>query len=206
MTAPPSTLQADALVDAIAQRRDTEVAALRAAAEADAATLLAQARDKARRQRRQAAAALRDTSRQRLRQLQATQEADARAAEAARTVAALALARPLLQAALVTRWQQPAARQAWAKALAAVAGPRLAASGRVLHHPATMPADEVAALAEQLGAAPQADPALEAGLRVDADGAWVDATPAALLADRSQVDALLRAALEGEHGREGTTP
>lgn len=193
-------------MNAIAQRRDAEVGAVRAGAEAEATALLAQARDKARRQRRQAAGALRDAARQRLRQLQATQEAEARAAEAARTVETLARARPLLQAALVARWQQPAARQAWAAALAAVAGPRLAATGRVLHHPATMPADEVAALAAQLGAAPQADPALDAGLRVDADGAWVDATPAALLADRAQVDALLRAALEGEHGLEGTTP
>lgn len=194
----PSRLQADALVAQIERQRDARVAEIRAAAEADAAALQAQAQDKDVRERRRAAATLRDDARLRLRQLQAGFEAEARRAASDQARQTLARAVPRLAPALAARWQDTAARQVWCTAAAAVAAARLKPEARTLRHPARLPADEVAGLAATLQARAEADPTLDAGLHISADGGWVDASPAALLADDDRVAALLRAALEGD--------
>ncbi len=194
----PATLQADALVAEIERQRDAQVDALRGAAEAEAAALRSQANDKALRERRRAAAEARDAARRRLQQLQAGFAADARRAAAETARAALARAEPRLAPALRSRWQDAALRQAWCARAVAVAKDRLAPTGLVLRYPADLPTDEAAALAAALQATPEADPRLDAGLHVSADGAWVDVTPTALLADSGRVAALLRAALEGD--------
>lgn len=193
----PSRLQAEALVAEIERQRDAQLAALREAADTDARALTAQAHDKARRERRRAAATLRDDARHQLRQLQAGLEVDARRAASDQARQALSRALPRLAPALAARWQDAAARQAWCAAAVAVAAARLQPGARTLRHPADLPADVLAWLASALQARTEADPALDAGLHVGADGAWVDATPVALLADADRVAALLRAALQG---------
>jgi hypothetical protein len=194
----PAQLQADALVAEIERQRDVQVKALLAAADTDAQALTAQAQDKARRERQRAAATLRNDARHQLRQLQASLEGEARRAASDQARQALARALPRLAPALAARWRDGPARQGWCTATADMAAARLQPGARTLRHPAEMPADEVAALASALQAQAEADPTLDAGLHVSADGAWVDATPAALLADADRVAALLRAALEGD--------
>ena len=50
------------------------------------------------------------------------------------------------------------------------------------------------------GATLEADPSLQVGLVIEADGVRLDSTPRALLADRDFVEAALLAALPADHG------
>jgi DNA repair exonuclease SbcCD ATPase subunit len=189
-------LQADRLVQEIQRQVDSRRQALLDAADREAAEIRARAQEKARRELRRATAELRAAGRQRLQQLEAEIESAARRQAADQAQQALAAAWPQLPAALAARWQDPAARARWVDALATLAATRLAAAGRRLRHPVAWPAGEAGAIGDRLQAELQADPTLAAGLVVEADGAWVDGTPGALLADRARVEAVLRALLE----------
>jgi vacuolar-type H+-ATPase subunit H len=196
----PAERQADALVSEIERQVEGRRRELLDAAAREATEIRARALDKARRQLRRTAQELLAAARRRLQQVDAEIESAARRRAADQARRALEHAWPQLPAALAARWQDPAARAAWVDAQAALAQRRLAAAGRVVLHPAAWPDPEAAALAQRLQAdgAPrlQRDPTLAAGLRIEADGAWVDGRPEALLADRARVEAMLRALLE----------
>lgn len=188
----PASLQAQALQQALQQQAEARCRALLDAAAGEAAAIRARAHEKAGQQLRRATAELRAAARAGLRQAEAEVESARRQAQTRQARQALDEAWPQLPEALRRRWQEPAARAAWIAALVELARARLHGSTlRVRHPPATEPP---AWPGTSLEGVP--DPALEAGLVIEADGAWVDGSPAALLADRAQVEAMLRAQLE----------
>ena len=107
---------------------------------------------------------------------------------------------PRLAPAIERRWDEAPSRARWIGAQVALARRRRAAPPWTLRHP---PGDGVAAnvraalaRAGLAGVVLQADPALRAGLVIEADAATLDSTPAALLADRAAVEAELLARLD----------
>lgn len=206
MSAPDSSstaqLQADALVEEIrlkvaAQRRELLDAAGRECDE-----IRDRAKVKARRQLRRAIEELRALERQRRQQVRAELETAARHRASTRALEALSAAWPRLSAALSRRWSDADARSRWLDAQLALAQSRLPAGAWVLRHPAHWGADESAALRALLAARGVADARLEpdsevdVGLVIEADGARLDSTSRALLADRGFVEAALLAALD----------
>ena len=210
MSAPASTPvappQADALIDEIARQVAAQRQAILDAAEREAGEIRARARDKARRQVRRAIAELRAAERQRTRQVRAELETRARHHASAQALDLLAAARPVLDAAIARRWRDAAARGRWLDAQLALAQARLPRAAWVLRHPAGWTDAERDALRVLLaargvsGATLEADPSLQVGLVIEADGVRLDSTPQALLADRNFVEAALLAALPADHG------
>lgn len=197
----PAELQADALVQQIHQQVAAQQRAILDEARREAEEVARRAQDKARRQAQRASEELRAQSRRRLRQLQAELETAGRRQASAQAQQALALAWPQLADALQRRWQDSTAREHWVAAQLALARRRLAPSGWVVHHPGVASEAEIRALQAALqaagmaGATLRADPQLSAGLVIEADGARLDSSPPALLADRALVEAALLAAL-----------
>jgi len=210
--ASPSTaqLQADALADEIQRRVAAQRRELLDAAAREADEIRARARVKARRQMRRAIGELRAAGRQRTQQLLAALETAARQQASQRALDALAAAWPRLSDALARRWNDADARSRWLNAQLALARSRLPAARWVLRHPAKWSAaerDALRALLEARGvtdARMQADDRVGVGLVIEADGARLDSTPQALLADRGFVEAALLAALES--GPTGARP
>lgn len=197
----PIELQADALVDEIERQVALRERELLDAAAAEAAAIRLRARQKARRQLQRAVEDMRTTGQQRLRQLHATLETARRRRAARHALDALALVWPRLDQAIEQRWNEPRTRSVWMSAQLALARSRWPAQAWVLRHPAAWRDDEVAALRAALRThAPGevtllADASLHAGLVVEVDGARLDSTPRALLADRARVESALLAAL-----------
>jgi len=159
---------------------------------------------------RRAVAELRAIERERMQQVRAELETAARRQSSARALGALAAAWPKLGAALADRWDDADARKLWVDAQLSLAQARLPPAGWVLRHPACWLDADCDALRARLtahGVADArlvADEALTVGLVVEVDGARLDSTPQALLADRPYVEAALLAALGAnppeEHG------
>lgn len=206
MSAPDSSstaqLQADALVEEIrlkvaAQRRE-----LLDAAGHECDEIRDRAKVKARRQLRRAIEELRALERQRRQQVRAELETAARHRASTRALEALSAAWPRLSDALARRWSDADARSRWLDAQLALAQSRLPAGVWVLRHPAHWGADEAAALRALLAARGiadarvQPDSEVDVGLVIEADGARLDSTSRALLADRGFVEAALLAALD----------
>lgn len=206
MSAPDSSstarLQADALVEEIrlqvaAQRRE-----LLDVAERECDEIRDRAKVKARRQLRRAIEELRALEHQRQQQVRAELQTAARHRASTQALEALAAGWPRLPDALARRWRDAGARKRWLDAQLALAQSRLPAAGWVLRHPADWGADDAAALRALLAARGIADARLQpdsevdAGLVIEADGARLDSTPRALLADRGFVEAALLAALD----------
>jgi len=205
--APVTTLsvadvQAEGLIAQIDLQVAQERAALLARAAAQADAIRHGARTQARVHLRRAIAEMRATQQQRTQQTKAELETAGRRQATLRARQALTLAWPALSAAIVQRWQDPAARIAWVAALMNQAAARLPPTGWVVRHPAAWSAAETADLQARLplhgAVAPRllADERLGAGLVIEVGGARLDGTPPALLADRLRVEAALLAALE----------
>lgn len=109
---------------------------------------------------------------------------------------------------LTRRWQDPAARRAWVDGALTTAQRRLVARSWRVHHPELLDVAarrQAAAAVQALDAAIAiewvADAALTEGVRIEAEGACVDATSCGLLAQRGQVEGLLLAAIEAASRR-----
>jgi hypothetical protein len=106
-----------------------------------------------------------------------------------------------LDAALMDRWLDAAARRQWIARVVRNARARLPRERWEIRHSPSWPASEqrelAAELAPELGAAPvfRAEPGIRAGLRVRAGTALQDGTLDGLLADRVVIEALLLAEL-----------
>lgn len=108
---------------------------------------------------------------------------------------------PMLVHAVAERWNDPAARRVWAVRLADEALRRLRPGPWIVEHPQDWPEVEHAALLDRLP--PEARAAVtfrpcsdvDAGLRIRAGGATLDATPERLLADKPAVQAFLLAGI-----------
>jgi hypothetical protein len=195
----PAAVQADALIAEIeakvaAARRDLLQAAAREAAE-----IRRRARAKARRQMRRAVEEMRAHAQRQWQQLRAELQTEEQRRNAARALATLAAAWPELERALERRWLDPQARRRWTEALLALARARLRGARWTIQHPRDFDAARLEPLLPpQVSAVLGADAELHAGLAIEADGARLDGTPAALLADRAAVEAELLAELLAE--------
>ena len=194
--------QAQALIDDIGRQVAEQRGVLQDAAEREADQIRQRARTKARERLRRAIAAMRALERARTQQVLAEIETAGRRQASVRAQQALALAWPQLAAAIERRWHDPHARADWIAAQLAMASARLPAPGWVVRHPASAGQADAAALRAALrgagvaAATLLADAALPAGLVIEVGGARLDSTPAALLAQRPQVEAALLATLE----------
>lgn len=198
------TDRAEALIARIEAETGEERTRIMAEAEAEAAAIVkaahARARDRVHGEieglRRNRSEALRhetarlDTARRQLRQREARAEIEA--------------GLPALEAAFAALWADGETRMAWVRAALAMARARFAPGAWTLEHPKTLTDEETAAIAKEIaeasGHAPElvADPDLVAGVRLRAGGAWIDATPGALMADREAVGAALLAEVARE--------
>jgi hypothetical protein len=206
MTTPNKTVAADMQAQALIAEIERQAAVQRqqlldiAAREGD--DIRQRARIKARRQMHRAVDELRITERQRTQQVRAELETAARAQASMRQRELLAAAWPRLVDAIERRWHEPVARAQWIDEQIALAHSRLPALGWVLRHPASCDDGQIAALRERLRAhglndvTLQAEAGQRAGLVIVADGARLDSTPPALLADRARAEAALLAAFE----------
>lgn len=114
----------------------------------------------------------------------------------------LARARHRLDAALLARWTQAGSRRQWLVHLLDQARQRLPATTWVIDHPAGWDTTELDpwqdVIRTRSGSAPQlrVDPALRAGVRIQAGGACLDGSLEGLLADERAIQAQLLARLE----------
>jgi hypothetical protein len=205
-----STAQSAALLQEIEQQTSDECKAQVAAAEQQAQALIAQAHAAARRRVHEAIVELRREGARRLARAKAQVETQARQRAQQHAVAVIGRAWPLLADALVARWRDPAARQAWADGVARCARDRLRTGTRTgtwtVEHPADWSADEQRNFRIALGAGDDAitftaDGDIAAGIRIRAAEATLDATPQGLLVDRQAVAALLLAEIAATDDR-----
>jgi hypothetical protein len=206
MTTPGVTVAADMQAQALIAEIERQAAVQRqqlldiAAREGD--DIRQRARIKARRQMHRAIDELRGAERQRHQQVRAELETAARAQASMRQRELLAAAWPRLVEAIERRWHEPVARAQWIDEQIALARSRLPTRGWVLRHPASYDEGQIAALRERLRAQGVSDVTLQAeagqraGLVIEADGARLDSTPPALLADRARAEAALLAQFE----------
>lgn len=114
----------------------------------------------------------------------------------------LSRARHRLDAALCTRWEQPASRRLWLKNLLEQALQKLPAAAWIIDHPVGWDSTEIShwndKIQQRTGTAPtlRPDANMPAGLRIQAGGAGLDGSLNGLLADERRVQAKLLAQLE----------
>ena len=191
------SLQSDALVREIEKQLKDENGAIVADAQRDAHAVMAQARAAARAQVHEAIVELREEGARRLTRAKAQLDTERRTRAQRQDAAAVRDALPLLRAALEQRWQEPKSRRRWSDAVARLAADRLRRGAWRVAHPAGWSEPErkqfIAALgkSEGLDISFQADAHIDAGLRINADQAVLDATPAGLLAETTTIAALL---------------
>lgn len=190
--------QSDALLREVEQQANEEGRALLAAAEEEAATMIAQAYTSARRRLRDAIGELRREGARLKSRAKAQRETDARLRAQRGAAEAVRRAWPQLVDALVARWQDPAGRRAWFRAAARQARERMRGDVWNVEHPVDWNADEQREFVAALGVtndvvALTGDRDLAAGIRIRATQAALDATIHGLIADRAAVEALLLA-------------
>jgi hypothetical protein len=193
--------QSDALLREIEQQTREECHALATAAEREAAAIVDEARSAARKRMHAAVDELRREGARRLARAKAQIETEARQRAQQSAVALIARAWPLLVEALAARWRDPAGRSAWVEGVARHARDRLRADTWTVEHPIDWSADEQQSFSLSLGARDGAvrfvaDREMNAGLRIKASEATLDATAQGLLADRSAVAGMLLAEID----------
>ena len=196
--------QMRALLDLVETDRARRCAQILGDENGRASALLSQAQADARARMRQAFAEQRLRRRERIAAAQARLATQRRLHQQQRNAALLRLAWQQLPGELLALWQLPDARAAWvAQVLQSAQACMPRARWRIVHAP-DWPAQEQQALAQQLGTAPgaqlsfEADPAINAGLKIVANGNVIDGTLAGLLADRAAIEPRLLRQLEGE--------
>jgi len=194
--------QAQALIDAIDSRKEDERARILNEAREEARGITRQAYRSARQRFREAAQDLRRDRAKRMDQARAQRDTEQRQRHQAALSEIVKTAWPKLTDALRESWQEREHRDAWAKGALESAARRLKPKGwRVVY-----PADTDDAFRDKLRGwldengiedaeiAPSEH--IAAGLRIEADGATLDATVPALLAQAGRVQAALIAEIE----------
>jgi vacuolar-type H+-ATPase subunit E/Vma4 len=196
---PATARQADALVAEIGRQVEHARGEILAAAAREAEEIRQRARAKARRQLRRAVGEMRAVERQRTAQLKAELATQRSRRISAQSLAVLAQAWPLLGEAIRRRWADPQAQVQWLQAQIGQARVRLRPGPWRIAHPANWGDAEREVLRACLarhGVAEvelHADPDIPIGLVIDAAGARLDSSEAALLADRAAIEAALLA-------------
>jgi hypothetical protein len=192
----------DAQVDAMSQRvskdRDRRCAQLRSDALGQARDILRAARKEARANVSDAVALERKHGEQALRQAQASALLEARQRDQQETRVLLQEMWTAIPSALESRWADPARRKAWVQAAVRQAQALLGGRAWRIEHGAGWSQDELGELMTLVAGRDKGAPVHEvplvcdneirAGIRINAEGACLDATTAGLLASRAQVE------------------
>jgi hypothetical protein len=187
------------LLKLVEDYRDAECRALREAARAEAAQLIARTYRDERARLHERVAAERAGARGRINAARAERDTRERAGGERANARLLAAAWPRLREVLVDRWQDPAGRRGWIAAVLAQARQVLPAGVWTLRHAPTGTASEWQALARELTATLDAEPSLVAdgavvaGITVDCAGAVLDGSLEGLLKDRTRIESRLLA-------------
>jgi hypothetical protein len=190
------------LLDLVAADREQKCGAILDEATAKASALLEKANADARARMRATFVEERERMAARIGAAEAMLATKRRLALQRRSAALVAAGWERLPGALQDAWRDPLIRRAWVERIAAEAQTRLPRGAwRVVHAP-DWPAAERDALAAQLAAtaAPElvADSRVRGGLKVAADGNALDGTVAGLLADPTEIGALLLREIEAK--------
>jgi hypothetical protein len=199
------------LIGEIDRQSDAECRTILEAADAESRTIVADAFAAARRHVHEAFEDMRRDGQRRLARAEAQIATELRVRDQARAAGNLRDGCPVLVDAVADRWSDPVARRHWTASVAEAARLRLRPGAWTVEHPADWASDEQAVFLAHLGADCRAEVRfvtsddVDAGLRVRADGAVLDATPERLLADKPAVQALLLAAI-GRQRSPSATP
>lgn len=208
---PDPRAQSDALVREIEQQCEAECRAILEAARLESRAIVGDAFGAARRHVHEAFEDMRRDGERRLARAKAQIATELRVRDQARAAGNLRDGCPVLVNAVADRWSDPEARRDWAASLADEARLRLRPGAWIVEHPDGWAEDEQAAFLARLGPDCRAEVTFrraedfDAGLRIRATGAVLDATPERLLADKPAIQALLLAAI-GRQRPPSTTP
>lgn len=207
MTAMTATLpdRSATLIHEIRAQGRAEERQIVAAAEQQAAAILASAHAEARRRVKAEIRTLRHDAERQLARARAQFETERRLRDQARAAEILHTGCPMLINVTVNRWHEPATRRQWIAQFADEALARLWPGSWTIEHPADWTKDDAAQLRAGLDKAvsppevnlvPSAE--FEAGLRAHSHGATLDSTPERLLADKAATQARLLAEMNRE--------
>ncbi len=194
--------QAQALIDAINARRDGERKRILNEAHREARGIARQAHRSARERFHAASEQLRRDRAKRIDQAKAQRDTERRKRHQSALADIVKQAWPKLTGSLKARWQNAENREAWVREAIDSASFRLQRKGwRVVYPADTDDAfrDKLKGWLDEKGvedAEAEASGDIDAGLRIEADGATLDATPNALLAQTGRVQAALIAEIE----------
>lgn len=200
---PPSVLDAqiNALLALVEQHRAERCGQLLAQAEERRHTLLAEAYSEARARMHEAVLTERRRGKDKLDATRAQLETRARQQQHQTALLLLQQGWELLGQAVLQRWKSAAPRRLWVDTLLRQALLLLPRCSWVIEHPPGWDPAECAELHEALrahcGGEPElrANDQIDAGLRICAEGAFLDGTLEGLLADRAAIEAQLLAQL-----------
>ncbi|GGD43583.1 hypothetical protein [Sinisalibacter lacisalsi] len=196
--------RAEALIARIEAETEAELARIRAEAEAEAAAEIKAAHAQARARVQAEIAGLRRTRSEALRFEAARLDTARRQLRGREARAEIEAGLPALEAALAALWGEAETRIGWARAALRLAVARLGPGDWTVAHPGDLTPGEIDRLAGEVtqatGTAPafETDTTIGAGLRIRTATAWLDASLAALIADREATGAALLAEIARE--------
>lgn len=193
--------QVDHLLEVVSRHRDERCAKLRAQAREQARTMMHQAHARERARMHEHIVEIREKYRLRIAAARARNETLARLQLQQAGQLMLDQAREPLRAALIRRWQNESTRRLWIDALLEVAARTLLAHDWRIEHPPAWPQaerDDLQLRVHELGAtathfAGYDD--IDAGLRIVARGASIDASLVGLLQRKTAIESVLMARL-----------
>lgn len=189
------------LLDVVERNREVRCKALLDEARAQAQQLVKHAHRDARARLRDKAMAAREQARRKLAAAEARRQTRLRLLRHRADQTLLSRAWQPLRERILQRWREAASRRLWVDCLVEQASAMLVDRHWHIEHPGDWPAGEraelEARLGRALGCAPTfaAGPGIEAGLRIIAGAARVDATLEGLLRARTRLEALMLATL-----------
>jgi F0F1-type ATP synthase membrane subunit b/b' len=192
---------ARSLAEEVRKEVESECREVLEAAKREAEEIVAHAFTSARARGHEAIAAMRQEGRRRLMRAEARRQTREQMLNDTRAAEALRRALPLLEPAILQRWGNKAGRRLWLEAVARHARARLLPGDWAVEHPLDFASEDRDRLLASLKCAGGdnivfgAAPGVKAGVRVRAEGAVLDGTSDALLADQSALKSLLLAEL-----------
>lgn len=188
--------QVQALLRLVEEHRQRRCHEILEHARADAAAVIKQAHREARARMRLAIEEERTHAKEKLASTRAQLQTQSRQRQQRADARLLEQAWEVLPTRLLACWQQEEARRAWVRALVRQARTVLPAQGWQIEHPPGWRPQEVLALLSEIdGGGAGGPPAflevpdIAAGLRIRANDACLDGTPAGLLASRAEIEA-----------------
>ncbi|MGO9172548.1 MAG: hypothetical protein ACLP7P_11360 [Rhodomicrobium sp.] len=192
---------ARSLIEEVQMQVESECAEVLKSAEDEAKDIVAAAFASAHARGYEAIMAMRQEGRRRLIQAEARRQTRERMLKETMAAEALRYGLPLLEKAVLKRWQDSASRRLWLEAAARQASSRLIPGRWTVEHPLDVSSEEKQHFLAFLGDVDagsvgfETTSALKAGIRVHAEGAVLDASSYGLLADKHAIEAMLLAEL-----------